>query len=91
MPSRTVTVGSKVGLHARPASLFAQAAAGAGMPVTIARPGGEPVNAASVLSVLSLGVEHGEAVEIGAEGDGADAVLDSLETLLNTDHDAPEQ
>lgn len=88
MASRTVTVGSSVGLHARPAALFAQAAAAAGLPVTIARPGGDPVNAASVLSVLSLGVEHGEQVVLGAEGDGADAVLDSLETVLNTDHDA---
>lgn len=88
MASRTVTVGSSVGLHARPASLFAQAAAAAGLPVTIARPGGDPVNAASVLSVLSLGVEHGEQVVLSAEGDGADAVLDSLEAVLNTDHDA---
>ena len=88
MASRTVTVGSSVGLHARPASLFAQAAAAAGLPVTIARPGADPVNAASVLSVLSLGVEHGEQVVLHADGDGADAVLDSLEAVLNTDHDA---
>jgi len=88
MSSRTVTVGSSVGLHARPASLFAQAAAAVGTPVTISRPDGDPVNAASVLSVLSLGVEHGETVVLHAEGDDAESVLDALEVVLNTDHDS---
>ena len=39
MSERQVTIGSKVGLHARPASLFAKAVKDAGVPVQIAKDG----------------------------------------------------
>ncbi|WP_207456817.1 HPr family phosphocarrier protein [Herbiconiux sp. SYSU D00978] len=87
MAERTVTVASSVGLHARPASLFSQAAAKTGVPVTLTSAAGKSVNAASILGVLSLGIGHGEEVTLSAEGDGADAALDSLVELLNTDLD----
>ncbi|GAB4003652.1 hypothetical protein GCM10029992_46260 [Glycomyces albus] len=54
MPQRRVTVGSKVGLHARPAALFVQAAAAQDVPVTIGKDGVEPVDARSILSVIGL-------------------------------------
>ncbi len=85
MPERTVTVASSVGLHARPASLFSQAAAKAGLPVTLTNAAGTSANAASILGVLSLGIGHGETVTIAAEGDGADTALDRLAELLSTD------
>jgi phosphocarrier protein len=87
MPTKTVTVASSVGLHARPASLFAQAAAKVGVPVTLTSAAGKSVNAASILGVLSLGIGHGEEVTISAEGDGAEAALDELAEVLNTDLD----
>ena len=87
MSERTVTVASSVGLHARPASLFAQAAAKAGVPVTLTSAAGKSVNAASILGVLSLGIGHGEVVTLSSEAEGADAALDSLAEVLNTDLD----
>lgn len=87
MSERTVTVASRVGLHARPASLFAQAAAKAGVPVTLTSAAGNSVNAASILGVLSLGISHGETVTLSAEGDGAESALDSLVEVLSTDLD----
>lgn len=87
MSERTVTVASSVGLHARPASLFAQAAAKVGVPVTLTSAAGKSVNAASILGVLSLGIGHGETVTISAEGEGAEAALDTLAELLGTDLD----
>lgn len=87
MSERTVTVASSVGLHARPASLFAQAAAKAGVPVTLTSAAGKSVNAASILGVLSLGIGHGETVTLSAEGEGAEAALDSLVAVLATDLD----
>jgi phosphocarrier protein len=87
MAEKTVTVASSVGLHARPASLFAQAAAKAGVPVQLTSAAGKSVNAASILGVLSLGISHGEEVTLSAEGDGAEAALDSLAELLSTDLD----
>jgi phosphocarrier protein len=87
MPERTVTVASSVGLHARPASLFSQAAAKAGVPVTLTSAAGKSVNAASILGVLSLGVGHGETVTLSSDADGADAALDELVKVLETDLD----
>lgn len=87
MAERTVTVASAVGLHARPAALFSQAAANAGVTVTVGRPGEQAVNAASILGVLALGIAHGDEVVLTAEGEGAEAALDSLAALLKTDLD----
>jgi phosphocarrier protein HPr len=86
--SRTVRIGSSHGLHARPAKLFAQAAKDSGMPVTVAKGSDAPVNAASILGVIALGVEQGDYVTLTADGEGADSVLDTLAELLTTDHDA---
>ena len=90
MTERTVVVASRVGLHARPAMLFTQAVAASGVPVTIATAGGAPVDAASILFVMSLGVPHGQEVTLAADGPDADRVLDELVELLATDLDAPE-
>ncbi|HEY8913333.1 HPr family phosphocarrier protein [Lacisediminihabitans sp.] len=87
MPQRTVSVASSIGLHARPAALFSQAAAQAGVPVTITNAAGKTVNAASILGILSLGVDHGDQVTIAAEGEGADAAVDLLAQLLGRDLD----
>jgi phosphocarrier protein HPr len=87
MSERTVVVASSVGLHARPASLFSQAAAKTGVVVTITSAAGKSVNAASILGVLSLGVGHGEQVTLSSHAEGGDAALDELVTLLATDLD----
>lgn len=88
MPSQVVVVGSKVGLHARPASLLVKAAGASGVAVTVGRPGEKAVNAASLLSVLALGVKNGDSVEITvADGAQADAVLAELVQIVATDHD----
>ncbi len=88
MPSQVVVVGSKVGLHARPASLLVKAASSAGVPVTIGRVGEKAVNAASMLSVLALGAKHGESIEITV-GDGisSDQVLAEIVNIIETNHD----
>ncbi|NYJ75377.1 MULTISPECIES: HPr family phosphocarrier protein [Allobranchiibius] len=86
--SRTATIASSVGLHARPAALFVQAAGATGADVTIARPGEEPVDATSILGVMALGAKHGEDVELTVTGDDPDAALDSLVDLLSQDLDA---
>lgn len=88
MPHRTVTIATTSGLHARPAGVVAREVAATRVPVRIARPGADPVDAASLLLVMGLGLQHGEAVEITADGDGADAALDRVADLLGTDLDA---
>ena len=87
---RTVTIASSVGLHARPAALFVQAATATGLPVQISKEGDEPVDARSILGVMALGAKHGEEVTLTADGAGADAALDGLVELLSRDLDAQE-
>jgi phosphocarrier protein HPr len=87
MPDRTVTVASAHGLHARPASLFVQAVTKSGLNVELTK-GEKTLNAASILGVISLGIEHGDSVKLSAEGDNAEAVLEELAGILTTDFDA---
>ncbi|KAE8763204.1 HPr family phosphocarrier protein [Georgenia thermotolerans] len=88
MAQRSAVVASKVGLHARPAAVFVKAVADSGVPVTIAKGAGEPVDATSILGVMTLGADHGDEVTLTAEGEGAEEVLDRLVDLLTTDLDA---
>lgn len=88
MPQIAVAVASAVGLHARPASTFSRLAAAQPAEVTIALAGGEPVDAASVLSVMSLVAGHGDVVTLEADGPGAQESLEALAALLATDLDA---
>lgn len=90
MSQRTVIIASSVGLHARPAALFVQAATATGLPVQIGRGGEESVDARSILGVMALGAKHGEEVTLTAEGQGADRALDDLVALLSRDLDAEE-
>jgi len=90
MPERTVVIGSTVGLHARPAAIFVQAAAAQPVKVTIAKVGGKPVDARSILSVLALDARGGQEIVLAADGDGAEAALDSLAGLLSRDLDKEE-
>ncbi|MDJ0318312.1 HPr family phosphocarrier protein [Arthrobacter antibioticus] len=91
MIERTATVATRVGLHARPAAIFSEAAAEFDLDITIAR-AGEPaedaMDAASMLSLMSLGIECGEVVILRTEGAGAEKALETLVRILETDHDA---
>lgn len=86
--TRAAVVASRVGLHARPAALFARAAGATGLDVTVATQGKDPVDARSVLGLMTLGVVFGDEVVLRADGDEAPAALDGLVALLETDHDA---
>ena len=85
MISRTVAIGSSVGLHARPANILAEAVDDS-VDVTISL-GGEEADAASRLEIMTLGAKHGDVVTLSTEDDSAGAVLDSLVELLSRDLD----
>lgn len=83
MAERRVTIGWPEGLHARPASVFVRAATATGVPVTVSKDGGNPVNAGSMLAVLGLGAEGGEQIVLASDAEEADAALDRLATLVS--------
>ncbi|WP_115788769.1 HPr family phosphocarrier protein [Arthrobacter silvisoli] len=91
MAERIATIASRVGLHARPAAVFTEAARGTGLDITIAAqdaPVADAVDASSILALMSLGIHHGDRVVLRAEGPDAEAALDALSRILETDHDA---
>lgn len=88
MARREVVIGSTVGLHARPAALFVQAATAQDAGVRIGRPGAPTVDARSILSVLALGAKGGETVVLEADGANAEPALEALTALLERDLDA---
>jgi len=80
-------VNNKVGLHARPASLFVQEAAkfSSDIRVSCQDPDtGEQreANAKSILGILTLGVFQGMEIHIQAEGDDEAAAVEALENLV---------
>ncbi|WP_342320181.1 HPr family phosphocarrier protein [Corynebacterium mayonis] len=87
MISRTATIGSSVGLHARPASLFTEAAGEYDFDIVISLDG-EQADAASILEVMTLGAKHGDVVTLSSEDDGAAEALDALAAMLERDLDA---
>ncbi len=84
---RTVLVGSRSGLHARPAKLFAERAKASGHEVRIARVGGSPTRATSVLGVMAIGANKGDEVTITVVGPRAAAVADDLAAMVASDLD----
>jgi len=87
MPSTTVTVGSSVGIHARPAALIAEAAGQESSTITLALSGGEPVDASSSLLLMTLGAKYGDVLEVAGDDDAAVA---RISALVEQDLDARE-
>ena len=85
MPSKTVIVGSAVGLHARPAAIIAEAAGDLDSEVTLATAGGEPVDASSALLIMTLGAGKGDTVEVAGDDQ---AGVDTIAALVEKDLDA---
>ncbi|TCL71541.1 phosphocarrier protein [Hydrogenispora ethanolica] len=74
MTWQTVTVTNQTGLHARPASLFINAAAAFRSKITVTK-NDRSGSAKSLLGILALGISKGSEITITAEGeDEAEAV-----------------
>jgi phosphocarrier protein HPr len=81
MPEARVTLRNTTGLHARPAKIFARAAAASADEVSVEKDG-RRVSAKSVLSVLTLDCHRGDEILISVEGDDAEATLAELVALV---------
>jgi phosphocarrier protein HPr len=79
-----IVVKHKVGLHARPASLFVQTASKYISKITVKNLSGDAnaVNAKSILGVLTLGVVMDHEIQVIAEGDDAEQATQALKGLV---------
>lgn len=78
---KKVTIGSKYGLHARPAALFVQTANKFESTVRINKDDQE-ADAKSIMSLLSLGAENGSSILLIAEGEDAEEAVTELSKIL---------
>jgi len=78
-----VLVPEGVGLHARPAALFVQRAAGFSSAIRLSC-GERSADGKSILGVLQLGAAAGSTVVISAEGDDAEAAAEALAAFIQT-------
>jgi phosphocarrier protein HPr len=85
MHTKTVLVGSAIGLHARPAAIISEAVVKAGVPVTLTLEGGEPVDAGSALMIMTLGAGNGATVTVASDDE---ATCKAIAQLVQQDLDA---
>ncbi len=86
MVEAQVSVTHKVGLHARPASLFVKLANKFNSKISVKNLtlGGNPVDAKSILGVLTLGVVQNHEILIQAEGADAEDAIRELKSLVES-------
>src|SRR6266516_3032049 len=77
-----LTLANPAGLHARPASLFVQTAAGYQANIRVAGRGKE-ADATSIFGVLSLGMRQGDTITIRASGKDAEAAIEAMSELVH--------
>lgn len=84
MEKLKITVEHSVGLHARPAAQFVQTASAYDSVIKVKNitSGTDPVDAKSILSVLTLGVHKDYEIEIVAEGQDESAAIAALKALI---------
>lgn len=90
MQEARLTITHAAGLHARPAALFVRTAASFGATVRLTNLTRNPereADAKSILSLMTLGVEHGHEILIRADGPDEDAAIDALRLLVERDFD----
>lgn len=81
MPSRTVEMTNKRGLHARASAKFVTLAAQQSAEVEVEKDGNR-VCGTSIMGLMMLGAAYGDSITIHAEGEGADQAVQALVDLV---------
>ena len=88
MPSARATIQNSLGLHARPAMAFVDAASAFAAEVRVRRTDGvEVVVGKSIMQMLLLAATQGTEIEITCDGEGADTALSALVGLVQRKFD----
>ena len=78
-----VKILNRLGLHARPASLIAQAAGRFAANISLTPDGGLPADAKSILSLLMLGAPCGTELTLKVEGSDDTLAAEAVQTTSN--------
>ncbi len=81
--SAIVTIANKLGLHARPATLFAEMASNVDADIKVRRCDyGEAVDGKSIMQMMMLAATSGTRIEITAAGNDAPQAVETLVKLV---------
>jgi phosphocarrier protein HPr len=81
MPSKSVEIVNKLGLHARAAAKLTQIAGGFASEIWLSR-SGRRVNAKSIMGVMMLAAGQGTSVLLEAQGNDADEAIAAISKLV---------
>ena len=83
----TVVITHPTGLHARPAVKLTKLAKAYPATLRLRGPGGEWVDAKSIVKVMALKLRTGATLELEGEGEEAEAAVEALRALVERDFD----
>ncbi|MEM1058799.1 MAG: HPr family phosphocarrier protein [Verrucomicrobiota bacterium] len=79
--AREVTIGNKLGLHARPAAMFVRIANRFSSDIWVEKDG-EEINGKSIMGLMLLAAGCGSKLKITAEGGDAEDAIKEIEALI---------
>ena len=82
--TKTVKIQNRLGMHARPAMLFAEIAGKFSASITVGHKDSDQVDAKSIMQLMMLAATEGTALIINADGDDAnDAISELVELVIS--------
>jgi phosphocarrier protein HPr len=82
--TKTVIINNRLGMHARPAMLFAEIAGKYSSTITVGHAESNQVDAKSIMQLMMLAATEGTKLTINADGDDADDAISELIQLVNS-------
>lgn len=81
MITKTITIINKLGLHARAAAKFVATSSKFTSELTVIK-NNQQINGKSIMGVMMLAASKGTALELKAEGEDEQALIDAIEQLI---------
>ena len=82
MIQQDLKIKNRLGLHARPAALIAQTAAGFTCEISLAKDG-VTVNAKSIMGVMMLAAEYGSSLQLSVNGVDEKSAFEAIKALFD--------
>jgi phosphocarrier protein HPr len=84
LQSATIKIVNRLGMHARPAMLFAEVAGKFSASITVGHSESDNVDAKSIMQLMMLAATEGTALTIEADGEDANQAIDELTELVTS-------
>ena len=83
MVEKSVIIGNRAGIHARPAAMLVQITKNFESNIYFEK-GTDRINAKSIMGIITLGAAYGTEIKIIAEGNDEEAAVDALVRMFES-------